>query len=92
MRRLNIDDLFLITKIIDKMDFQVPERKKNEDNESWGMRFFYSLTRKLYKADEEVKELIKNVTDKDANKMGMQEIIKTLKAIAEQEGFISFLK
>jgi len=92
MRKLNIDDTFLISEILDKMDFEFPTQKKGEDQSSYGSKVFSFLLKRIHRAKNEVKELVASVSGKDVNTLGIKEIGQTLKEIAENEGFVNFLK
>jgi hypothetical protein len=92
MKKLNIDDTFLISKMLDKMGFEFPDQEEGQNKNLYGAKLISFLLKKLHLAKEEIKELISSVSGKDVNKMGIAEIGKTLKEIAEQEGFMNFFK
>jgi hypothetical protein len=97
MRKLNVDDIFLLSEIADKMDFELPAYPESSDNSEkiqreYGMKLFALLFKKIHKAKNEIKELVSSVTGKDPNAMGIKELSVTFKEIVSQEGALDVFK
>ena len=102
MRKLNVDDMFLLSEIADKMEVELPEYpelKKSATKDEiekaqklYGTKILTLLVRKIYKAKDEIIRLIENVTEKDVKNMGVKEITSTFKELLTQDGVLSFFK
>ena len=105
MRQLQVEEMYLLSEIADKMDFQFPKypkiSKKMSDEEKdalmrdYGSEIVTFLVRKIYKAKNEVNQLIAAVTEKsveDVKKMPSTEFTATLKEIMKQPGIFDFFK
>jgi len=97
MRKLNVDDIFLLSEIADKMDFELPAYPESSDNSEkiqreYGMKLFALLFKKIHKAKNEIKEIVTSVTGKDANEMGIKELSNAFKEIISQEGALDVFK
>jgi predicted DNA-binding protein YlxM (UPF0122 family) len=97
MRKLNVDDIFLLSEIADKMDFELPAYPEKTENEEkaqreYGMKLFALLFKKIHKAKNEIKELVANVTGKNANEMSVKELVDAFKGILSQEGALDVFK
>ena len=90
MRKLNCDDLFLVSAIIDKMNIELPKAGENETQQEYGMKLIMLISRKLYKAKDEVKELVSNVSGKDAKDLSILELKDIVIELFKTEGFASF--
>lgn len=89
MRKLTVDDLYLLSKIADKMDFELPSFDgANDENaqREYGMKLFSALFKKMHKAKDEISELVESVTGKNAKEMSVKELMETFKSIMSQEG------
>jgi hypothetical protein len=101
MRELQNDDMYLLSEIADKMDFTLPKApvmdKKNmqEAQKEYGMQIITLLIKRLYRAKNEINQLIANVTEKsidEVSKMSIKETIDTFKKILTQDGVLDFFK
>ena len=100
MKRLSIDEIYLLSEIADKMDVKVdlPDISgKNKDEiallqEQLGKKLMLQMFRKMHKAREEINELIKAITDKEANKLSFKELKETITEVLKQEGVMDFFK
>lgn len=95
LRKLNGNDIYLLSSIIDKIDITMPPIPKTQDDESqktFGMELMMLFVRKIYKAKDEINELIMELTGKDTKDMALIEIKDTFIEIMSQEGFKSFFK
>lgn len=91
MRRLNTEDIYLLSEIADKMDIQAPEIK-GKSQEQAGADFMIQLFRKMHKAAPEISRLISKVTGKEADQLSLVEIKDTLMEILKQDGVLTFFK
>lgn len=102
MRTLENNDIYLLSEIIDKMEIELPSQTKNvkgkevpKDQQEYGKEIITLLIRKIYKAKNEINQLISNltgITTEEVEKMKIKDTIETFKNIASQEGFADFLK
>jgi translation initiation factor 1 (eIF-1/SUI1) len=97
MRKLNVDDIFLLSEIAEKMDFELPAYPEKTENEEkaqreYGMKLFAMLFKKIHKAKTEIKELVTSVSGKSANEMGVKELADSFKQIISQEGALDVFK
>jgi len=91
MRKLNINDMYLLSEIADKMDFKLPDMA-GKDNAQFGAEIFMLIFKNIYKAKQEINDLISDVTGKNALEMNMKEIKDTIKKIFSQDGVVDFFK
>jgi len=100
MKRLTIDEVYLLSEIADKIDVKVdlPDTKGKSDKEiemlqeQLGKKLLLQMFRKMHKAREEINELIKQITDKEANKLSLKELKETISEVLKQEGVMDFFK
>lgn len=102
MRTLENNDIYLLSEIIDKMEIELPSQTKNvkgkevpKDQQEYGKEIITLLIRKIYKAKNEINQLISNltgITTEEVEKMKIKDTIEAFKNIASQEGFADFLK
>lgn len=94
MRKLNVDDVYLLSKIVDKMDFELPEvtGKGEEAQSAYGMKIMTMLLKKMHKAKDEINELILSVTGKNPKEMSLKDLGETFKGILSQEGVMEVFK
>lgn len=103
MRKLIVDDLYLISEIFDKMDFELPDFKQEKRvtnkveladvQEKYGTKIVISFFKKIYKAKNEVNQLIANVLEKDVKevkKMSITSIKEVLNEIINSEDVKNF--
>lgn len=112
-KKFDLDDVFLISEIIDKMGLEADiekitktiqtskvENKKNaaalgkEVAVGIGIDLVTKILRNFFKAKEEVKQLVSNLTGldiKDVSKMGIKEIKLFFIELTKSEGFGDFL-
>jgi len=103
MRSLIVDDMYLISEIMDKMDFELPDFKqdrkivsKNELDsiqQKYGTKIVLTFFKKLYKARKEVNQLIANMMEKsveDVKKMNILEIKDVIMEIMNSKDIKSF--
>ena len=100
MKRLTIEEVYLLSEIADKIDVKVdlPDIKgKNKDEiallqEQLGKKLMLQMFRKMYKAKNEISELIKMVTEKEASTLSIKELKENITEILKQEGIMDFFK
>jgi len=102
MRKLSVDDIYLLSKIADKMDFEMPtypnmndkmsEQLKENLQREYGMKLMMLLLKKIYKAKDEVNELVESVSGKNPKEMSIKELTNTIKEIMSQEGALDVFK
>ena len=102
MRELLNEDMYLISEIIDKINFELPERNKMVDGkkvemtvEEYGQKILAIITKKLYLAKEPANRLLANLLEKDIAEVEKMKLKETIKAFAEllgKEGFADFFK
>lgn len=93
MRKLQTDDMFLLSEIVDKMDLAIDPKGKTQ--EELGTELVVTLVRKAHKAKEEIKELVASLTGKTAEEVGQmspKEMIDTVSEIMKQDGVLDFFK
>jgi len=102
LRKLETDDMFLLSEIIDKMglelDLDALSPKEGESATQVGFRALGPLiiqaVRKLHLAKEPVKQLIANLSDKSVEEIGKLppgELMRAVQMIMSQEGVLDFL-
>lgn len=101
MRKLNIDDLFLLSLIADKMSLEFPnihtnskmsEQQKEIMHAEFGKQVITMLFKNMHKAKNEILQLISDVSEKDAKKLEMKELKEVLANIMSQEGVMELFK
>lgn len=101
MRKLQNDDMYLLSEIIDKMDFDLPKfpNVKKEDMESaqkdYGTAIVTMLLKRIHRARNEINQLMANVSGKsieEVAQMPIKETFETLKHILKQDGVLDFFK
>lgn len=102
LRKLETDDMFLLSEIIDKMglelDVEALSPKEGETATQVGFRALGPLVmqsvRKLHAARDEVKQLIANLSGKSVEEIGKLPpgaLIQAVQSIMSQEGVLDFL-
>jgi len=93
MRKLETDDMFLLSEIADKMDVKIDVKGKSQEEAGTELIFF--LVKKAYKAKDEIKQLVATLTEKtpeEVSKMSPKELITSVKEILKQDGVLDFFK
>ena len=91
MRKLQVDDIYLLSQIADKMEFVMPD-SKGKTQEQLGGELIMQLFKKLHKAKNEVNSLIENVTEKKVADMSIKEMKDTIIELFKQDGILDFFK
>jgi nitrous oxidase accessory protein NosD len=102
IRTLENDDVYLLSEILDKMEIELPSQTKivkgvevKKDTQEYGKEVLTLLIRKIYKAKNEINQLISNLAGlpvEDISKMKIKDTVEAFKQITKQEGFADFLK
>ena len=104
MRVLQNQDMYLLSQIADKMDIKFPDlpatagkSKKEVDDirNDYGVKCITLVFRNVYKAQNEINQLIANVSEKSVEEvktMSLGETIRSFSEILKQEGVLDFFK
>lgn len=104
MRELQTQDMYILSQIADKLDFQFPkipdtskmsEEEKKKNSTEFGEKIITFFVRNIYKAKDEINMLIANVTGKsidEVKSMPFQEFTTTIKELVKQPGVLDFFK
>lgn len=105
MRKLDVEDMYLLSEIADKMEFtmpkypEIPDKMSKAEKEAvvktYGAEIITFIIRKIHKAKIEVNQLIANATEKsidEVKKMSPGEMIAIIKEILKQDGVLDFFK
>lgn len=100
MRKLNIEDAFTFSEIIDKMGAEADLNKifdegKKKGAEYAGGQIFLIIAKKMHLAKPELIGFIASVSEKseeEVKKMSFKELKKVVMDIIELEGFADFFK
>ena len=100
MKRITVDEIFLLSAIADKIELKldIPDTRGKSEKEidalqiAIGKSLMLEMFKKIYKAKDEIKELIATVAEKDADKLTLKEIKETFTEILKQEGVLDFFK
>jgi hypothetical protein len=101
MRKLNIEDIYLLSAIADKMNFVFPDPPKTsgkteeeitELQKKYGAELMTTLFRKMHLAKNEINELIANISGKIVTEMTIAEMKEALSSIMKQDGIFDFFK
>ena len=95
MRKLNVDDSFALSEILDKLDIDDEIDKISEKGKKLGLewtvaKLLYVLAKKMYKARTEVINLLASVNDKDPEelrKLPIETLVKMLKELLDDPEF-----
>lgn len=87
--KLGIDEVCLISEAADLMNIEMPELK-GKTQKQFGLELAWKMFKKMHKAREQIKQLLKNVTGKEVANMNVKEIIDSLTEVFKQEGVIDF--
>jgi enoyl-[acyl-carrier-protein] reductase (NADH) len=93
MRKLQTEDMFLLSEIIDKMDLKIDIKDKTQAEA--GLELVLQLVKKAYKTKEEIKQLVSTLTGKtieEVSAMSPKEMISTISEIMKQDGVLDFFK
>ena len=91
MRKLCIEDMYLLSEIADKIEFELPD-VKGKTQEQLGAELILQLFKKMHKAKNEINQLIESVTGRNINELSLVEIKNTLMDIFRQDGTFDFFK
>lgn len=101
-RSITNDDMFLISEIVDRMDINFPSQFKEvkgkpvqKSQEEYGIEIVTTLGKRLYKAKDEINQLLSNLSDlsvDEIKKMPIGFTLKALTSIVKQEGVVDFFK
>lgn len=93
--------IFLLSKIVDKMELDdnlksvlAGTKNKKVNKTELGFTIIAGIGKKLHKAQDEILELVSEVTGKarkDVEEMSSKEMMKVLKDILSEEGVLDFL-
>ncbi|WP_424765693.1 hypothetical protein [Paenibacillus sp. sgz302251] len=96
------DDMYLLSEIADKMDIVIPSHSKEvkgkpvqKSQEEYGMEIITALGKKLYKAKDEINQLLSSLSGlsvEEIKKMPVGFTVKALTSIVKQEGVVDFFK
>lgn len=98
MRKLEGDDLFKVSEILDKMNFSLDtlmEGEKPKTQNEAGLAIISFIIRKLHLAKNELQALLADLTGKsidEVKKQSPKELIAQIKELASQEGMSDFFK
>lgn len=100
MRKLNIEDAFTFSEIIDKMGAEVDLNKLMDEGQKKGTEYLGGqivllLFRKMHLAKDEILGFISSVAElepKDVKAMGFKEMKQVVTDIIKLEGFADFFK
>lgn len=100
MRKLNIEDAFTFSEILDKMGIdadinRLGDEAKKKGADWMGGQVAILLFKKMHLAKKELIGFVASVSEKsedDIKKMGIVELKDLFLAIANSEGFASFFK
>ena len=94
MKKIGMDEFFILSAIADKMDFELPEMtgEGEKAQKEYGMKLIALLLKKAHKAKDEIIELVESVTGKKSSEMTIKEIIVEFKGILEQDGVVDAFK
>ena len=91
MRKLCIDDMYLLSEIADKIEFEMPD-VKGKTQEQLGGELILQLFKKMHKAKHEINQLIESVSGKNVNELSLAEVKNTILDIFKQDGTFDFFK
>jgi len=93
MRKLETDDMFLLSEIADKMDIKIDAAGKSQ--EEIGVDLMLFLVKKSHKAKDEIKQLVATLTEKtpeEVSRMSPKQLVTSIKEILKQDGVLDFFK
>ena len=74
MKKIGMDELYLLSEIADKIEFETPNiydtKGNRKDQYQYGSEMLLGLFKKMYKAKKEINDLIYKVTEKKAETRG----------------------
>lgn len=101
-RELYLEDTFVLSEIIDKMDLQADlnklfeEAKTHPDAQAYvGGQLIMSIAKRLHRAKDEVVQFLANITEQsveDIKKLKLSEIKSIFTELAKDEEFQAFFK
>ena len=102
MRELRNDDIYLISEIMDKMDMRYPDKPKlkageeklqEKAMEEYGLKLMKTFMRNMYKAKEQLNQLLSSLTEKsieEVKTMSGSETMNLILSIFGKDGFADF--
>ena len=98
MKKLGIDEIFLLSAMADKMQIKIEIPKKKDIPEDdfkrfqkeYGIKLALDIFSKIHKAKEETTELIKSIIGKDPKEMNLIELKDAFMEIFQREGIVDF--
>ena len=97
MRKIEGDDLFLLSEIVDKMDMDLPTIKlkgglvTRGQQEQYGLELGMAAYKKIYKAKPELYALLESLTGESMKSKNLGEITVLLKELLAQEEIQNFI-
>lgn len=96
MKKIGMDELYLLSEISDKIEFETPNiydsKGNRKDQYQYGSELLLNLFKKMYKAKKEINDLIYKVTGKKTEEMSLKELKDTFTEILKQDGVLDFFK
>lgn len=101
MKPFELDDTFLLSKILDDLDIDVDLNKlmksaqKEQDLEKAGADFIYLLFKKIHKGRNSIPEFVASMLEieiEQAKKLSLKEIKEFFLDLLKQEGIQDFFK
>jgi len=91
MKKLNSEHIFILSEIVEKMDFKMPD-SNDKTQQQYGAELILEFFKKLHKAKKEINTLIVDITGKRTEDMSISELKDTFKELFNQEGVMDFFK
>jgi len=98
MRKLQCNDLFLLSEIVDLMDISIdyPSNLTDEGaQQRVGMDIMLKMAKSIYKAQPQIMQLLANINEKTVDEIKAtpaNEVLTMFKSILSSEDFTSFFK
>ena len=89
MKKLSVDDFYLLSEIVDKMGFEVPSKKEKTD-EQFGIEIMVQLFSRLHRAKEPINKLVESVTGKKIEDFDFEELKGIITEMFSQGGVLRF--
>ena len=95
MRKLNAKDMYLLSKIADKIDFKVPN-VEGKSKEQVGADMIVNLFKSMHKAEDEINELLEGLQEPDnfkkINDLSLKEIKDMITKVLSDSDVVDFFK
>lgn len=105
MKKIGIDEIFILSAMLDKAgDMGLPTKyrfidkgdgvkeREEKSQEEYGLEVALMLFKKIHLIEKEVKQLIEKVFEKKPEDMGLVELKDSFIELMTQEGITSFFK